>query len=365
VTAHVPRDLLELLVVTSVASERALPRTEELDNCPICGGGATSEIFSSPDLLHGVPGIFNYHRCNSCWSVFQNPMVVKEDLHLCYPKEYSPYCYDPETPNIDFDSSADGVKTALRNAVAKSVWGEPIDGFVGLVARLLAKSRVIRERAFFGIVDDEYIPRSREDQYALDIGCGAGWMLKRLTKVGWLAEGIEWDSDAARLAEQRTGNKVLAGDFMDIALPTGKYRLVTLSHVFEHLYHPRLALERFYELLAPGGTLILRFPNCNALDAKIYRGEWFCWEVPRHLILPSAKAILSLAEDVGFIDPVLRTNVAKWVWQSSKAYGLGENPELVRPELSLGENAKFQLQRFLNALDFKVGSEMIAIFRRG
>jgi 2-polyprenyl-3-methyl-5-hydroxy-6-metoxy-1,4-benzoquinol methylase len=350
--------------MASAAPERSFPRTEVVKNCPVCGSNETFEMFSSPDLLHGVPGNFSYHRCKGCGSVFQNPMVLKEDLHLCYPKEYTPYCYDPETPNFDFDGAASTSRTALRNAVAKSVWGEPVSGFIGLAGRLLAKSRVLRERAFYGIVMDECIPRSHGDQYALDIGCGAGWMLRRLAKVGWLTEGIEWDEDAAHLAHKRTGTKVWAGDFMEIDLPKGKYKLVILSHVFEHLYHPRLALERFHELLAPGGALVLRLPNCNALDAKLFASDWFCWETPRHLILPSGKALLRLASNSGFVEPILRTNVAKWVWQSSKAYRLGKNPEQEQPDLNFSENARFQAQRVLNTLGFMVGSEMIAVFRK-
>jgi predicted SAM-dependent methyltransferase len=151
---------------------------------------------------------------------------------------------------------------------------------------------------------------------------------------------------------------------MNIDLPKGRYKLVILSHVFEHLYHPDLALKRFYELLAPGGKLVLRLPNCNATDAKIFGSEWFCWEVPRHLILPSVNALLKLAGDAGFVEPVLRTNIAKWVWQSSKAYGLGNNPERVRPPLSFSENVSFQWQRVLNTLGFRVGSEIVAVFRK-
>ena len=290
-------------------------------------------------------------------------MVVREDLHLCYPKDYTPYCYDPETPDIDFEA-ANGWKAAVRNSIARSVWNEPAPGFMGLAGRLLGKSRVLRERAFYGIVMDECIPRSRGDQYALDIGCGAGWMLKRLTKVGWIAEGIEWDDDAARLAADRTGCKVWSGDFMETEIPAKRYGLIFLSHVFEHLHRPLESLKRFHELLIPGGKVVLLFPNSGSSDASWFKEFWFPWDPPRHLVLPSAKAIADLATRAGFEVSKCYTNTAKWVWKNSKAYKLNKHPDGFNAELDLTENLAFNVQRLKNAAGFPVGSELVAVLKK-
>jgi SAM-dependent methyltransferase len=347
-----------------MAPERSFPRTEAVENCPVCGYSETFEMFSSPDLLHGVPGNFSYHRCKGCDSVFQNPMVVKEDLHLCYPNNYTPYSYDPETPNFDFDALAKGSRTALRNAVAKSVWGEPVSGFIGLAGRILAKSRTLRERAFYGAVMDACIPRSRGKENALEIGCGAGWMLKRLTAVGWLADGVEWDHEAAKLAADRTRCKIWSGDFMEADLPTANYQLIFLSHVFEHLYSPAASLERFSQLLAPGGKVILLFPNSGSSDAGWFQKYWFPWDPPRHLILPSVRAVFDLAKNAGFEVDNCYTNVGKWVWQNSKAYKLNKHPDTFRANLSMLETLAFNFQRLKNAVGFRVGSEVVVVLKK-
>ncbi|HVE57175.1 MAG TPA: class I SAM-dependent methyltransferase, partial [Pyrinomonadaceae bacterium] len=271
--------------------EKNSPRTEVLEKCPVCESKNTKLYFTSPDRLHGVAGEFGYHLCGKCKTVFQNPMVIQEDLHLCYPSEYTPYNYDPEMPEVSFEANGNhgflvNSRNMLRQAIVKEVWHEPLPGVAGLAGKVLSKSRAARERAFYGIVLDECIPRERGKYFALDVGCGAGWMLKRLKQVGWQVEGIEWDKTAAEVAAERTGAKVWAGDFREIDLPENKYHLIFLSHVFEHFNDPLGALKRFYELLASQGKLVMIYPNPESLDSKWFDRDWFAWEVPRHLILP-------------------------------------------------------------------------------
>src|SRR6185369_2857671 len=111
------------------------------------------------------------------------------------------------------------------------------------------------------LVTDECLPRCAKGGYALDVGCGAGWMLKRLSKVGWQVEGIEWDKKAAEIAQGRSKQKVYAGDFRDMNLPEAKYGLIFLSHVFEHFNEPRAVLGRLRNLLSARGKLVMIFPN--------------------------------------------------------------------------------------------------------
>jgi hypothetical protein len=60
-------------------------------------------------------------------------MVIQEDLHLCYPTDYTPYSYDPEMPDVDFDMSNGGARGMLRGAVVKEVWGEQQRGIYGVL----------------------------------------------------------------------------------------------------------------------------------------------------------------------------------------------------------------------------------------
>lgn len=337
------------------------PRTAPLHECPLCGSNEHRKLFSSIDRLHGVPGTYSYDKCAECGSVFQNPMVIEEDLHLCYPKDYSPYDFDPEIPDVQFDDAGgNSFRDRLRKDIVHAVWNEPSSA----AGRLLSKSRWFRERAFYGIVPDECLPDARGKYFALDVGCGSGWMLKRLAKVGWEAEGIEWDEAAAELARQRTGANVWAGDFRNIDMPPGRYKLIFLSHVFEHLYEPLEALGRFHELLADGGRLVMFWPNCNSYDAKWFDQFWFHWDAPRHLIFPTTEIVTKRASQIGFGSCAIRSTAARWVWQNSKAYSHGHRPTESLPRLNSAELRGYRRQLMSILQGAIVGSEISATLHK-
>ncbi len=349
--------------------ENISPRTELLEKCPVCESKNTKLYFTAPDRLHGVAGEFSYHLCGGCQTVFQNPMVIQEDLHLCYPSEYTPYNHDPEMPELSFKSNGNNgflknSRNLIREAIVKEVWNEPMSGVAGLTGKVLSKSRVARERAFYGIVHDECIPHERGKYFALDVGCGAGWMLKRLKQVGWQVEGIEWDKKAAEVASERTGEKVWAGDFREIELPKEKYGLIHLSHVFEHFHDPLSLLKRFYELLSPKGKLVLIYPNPHSFDSEWYKDFWYAWDPPRHLVFPTPESFKDYAYQIGFKDFKVNSIVAKHCWSNSKAYQMGLHPDKTQPELGFKENLGLWYQRLITKFGMNKGSEVIVVLEK-
>lgn len=312
------------------------PRTVKRERCPVCVSTHTRFFFQSTDRLHGVPGVYTYHRCQECRTVFQNPVVVDEDLELCYPSEYSPYRVVHPLPDVDFSNlPLENIRDRFRKGIVDAVRGTLGTGvFGGTLFRILASSPFLRERAFYGLVTDECLPQGREIR-ALDVGCGSGWYTCRLAKVGWEIDALEWDSGAAAFAQQQLGRPVAVGDFRQIELSQNTYHLILLHHVFEHLKEPREVLTRLRSLLADGGRVVLYYPNPDSISAKWFGTDWFPWEVPRHLVLPSPRALQVLAGSVGFRKSRVFTrpqyNGAQWV--RSKAYRIGLNPERDTPPL--------------------------------
>jgi len=343
------------------------PRTSALEECPICADKNTQHFFTMTDRLHGTPGEFSYHLCPSCGTVFQNPMVVQEDLHLCYPSEYSPYNFKEEIPDIDFDRLPNGsFRNNLRKAVVDEVKGKTTAGLAGTLGRWLAKIAPLRERAFYGLVMDECLPKGGGPHFALDLGCGAGWLMKKLQKVGWTAEGLEWNEDAAELARKETGCRVFAGDFRTVELPKGKYHLIVLNHVFEHIDDPKGTLRRVRELLAPGGRAVLFYPNPHSFGAEWHNTDWFPWEVPRHLIFPTPKAVKMLARETNFSGAKVftRASYSDEHWIRSKAYKNRLNPEQTRLKLDLIEKTGLFIEQVLTRLGFEKGWEIVAVLRK-
>lgn len=353
--------------MTGSKSEGLSPRTERLDHCPVCGNAETKHMFSAPDRLHSVPGEFSYHVCGSCDSVFQNPMVIPEDLHLCYPSEYSPYNVRPEIPDIDLANLHNhDFKSSLRKAIVDSVRGQNTDGLPGRLGNLLSRFAFFRERAFYGLVIDDCLPRGGGENFALDLGCGSGWLMQKLAKVGWQTEGLEWNEAAADRARNLSGLKVWAGDFQKVNLPKNHYDLIVLNHVFEHFAEPREVLRRVWELLTPGGKAVLFYPNPHALGSSWYKTFWFAWEVPRHLVLPTPRSLQRLAEQIGFRKTKIKTRAyyPEELWTSSAAFTRGMNPDNERPPLAFSERFGVYCERFLNGIGFEKGWEVVAVLTK-
>ncbi len=92
----------------------------------------------------------------------------------------------------------------------------------------------------------------------LDIGCGEGLLLEKLSTLGE-PEGIEPEAQLARVGQQR-GLAIHHRPFDARFRPRGSYGLILLLDVLEHLDDDRAALVRVGELLGPDGLLVLTVP---------------------------------------------------------------------------------------------------------
>jgi len=255
----------------------------------------------SPDLLHSVPGTFRYVECAVCQTVYQNPRVREEDLPLCYPADYFTHAGELvwEGHPATRGSLRDLVKRAVRHA-ADAVPEPGLRAPVRFLGRVLALHPGLRRRARLGLVDG-LAPPPGAKRRCLEVGPGFGLDLWRLSQLGWEAFGLDVDPVAAGNARARSGCEVRVGTLASTDYPAGHFDLVYMSHVFEHLSDPVRAAERCLELLAPGGRLVLVYPNPAALTARIH-GRFSCvFEPPRHLVLPSGVAVSNLLGRAGYV----------------------------------------------------------------
>ena len=94
---------------------------------------------------------------------------------------------------------------------------------------------------------------------ALDVGCGTGDLVRRLSSRADHVTGLDADpaciDTARRLLTRHPDVDLRCGDLMTADLPGG-YDVVTALAVLHHVpFEP--ALERLTALLAPGGTLLV------------------------------------------------------------------------------------------------------------
>ena len=338
----------------------ASPAVVPVGQCPLCGSDQRRTRFAAAtDRVHGVPGRYGYEDCLGCGSVYQSPRVAVDELHRCYPTEYYTHAaMAPPTAAPPPQRLVAGPRDSLRRLVMRAVGGETRS----LLARVLVRSRWLRERAFRNAVIDELLPRG-SSRRALDVGCGAGGLLAALSSVGWAPEGVEADPAAAELARVASGCPVQQGDFMKVPLPGGSYGLVVLHHAFEHLPEPLAALAHFRELLAADGRLALIFPNVRALGARLYGADWFPWEVPRHLVFPSPKGMRAAAAAAGLEVISARTSAryASAFLAHSRSVRRNRMPAFDDPAPTSADLAWGVIERLAVRLGLPVGEESLVV----
>ncbi|NBV13163.1 MAG: class I SAM-dependent methyltransferase [Sphingobacteriia bacterium] len=116
----------------------------------------------------------------------------------------------------------------------------------------------------------------------LDLGAGTGYFVAEMKNAGWEVIGLEPSTDARNQAELIHKIKLFPTEDFN-SLPADNFEVITLWHVLEHVHDLNGYAKRFFELLKPGGILMIAVPNADSFDAKKYGKYWAAYDVPRHL----------------------------------------------------------------------------------
>ena len=126
-----------------------------------------------------------------------------------------------------------------------------------------------------------------------DIGCGPGQILGQLAdrRPDLRLTGIDGDDECLRRARERCPNaRVVKADIeqLGVDVPVGdRFQVLISSHALEHLADPVRALNRWRQLLTPGGKIVLAVPNslqplmmarALARRPKANDGHYYIWD---------------------------------------------------------------------------------------
>lgn len=235
-----------------------------LVRCQVCGSDHTWQYRTDvADLEYFVipPRDFNVQKCGSCGSEFLNPRPTESELPPFYPSDYHAYNENH-----------------------------------GGVARLLVEFRARSRARFYG-----RLIRNRPGRI-FDVGTGDCRHFDELRRFLDLeCAGIEIQPDIAAKGRAR-GYDVLEGtlETADLTDHVGRYDVVSMNHVLEHVVYPHTMLERTLDLLRPGGHVIGQLPTVSSWENKLFGHNWGGYHYPRHLQIPSKVGLSNLLEEVGF-----------------------------------------------------------------
>lgn len=116
----------------------------------------------------------------------------------------------------------------------------------------------------------------------LDVGCNYPWLAHCLRQLGCDAHGLD-NIDAAPDYAQTLGVPLLQADFENLGdaqlaqmTASGKFRLITLVHVFSHFGDPLNALRTLRRLVADDGQVFLRLPDhgVSGFERELVPGQY-------------------------------------------------------------------------------------------
>lgn len=114
------------------------------------------------------------------------------------------------------------------------------------------------------------LPRTRNDEQLIDVGCGTGAFTIGAARRGYRALGLSWDTRNQNVAEQRAAACGEAGAKFEVVdvrrlgdeeQLRGKFDVAPCCECAEHILDDRKLLRDVADALKPGGRLLFTTPN--------------------------------------------------------------------------------------------------------
>jgi 2-polyprenyl-3-methyl-5-hydroxy-6-metoxy-1,4-benzoquinol methylase len=245
---------------SSASGSGTAPSASTGARCLACGSADAATWATARDVEYVTsPDTFQYLHCQGCGVLFIDP-VPRARLAEIYPSNY--YSFAPGNGGI---------------AVRVKEWLD------GRMFRKLLRKLPDRELA------------------VLDVGGGAGRQLDVVRRVDARVRDtqiVDLDPEAAALATA-SGHQFHCGRIEDFT-SSRTFDLVLMLNLIEHVADPAGVLSRMRELLSPGGILLLKTPNWDAWDARLFRhASWAGYHCPRHWVLFTRPSLTAMVERAG------------------------------------------------------------------
>ncbi len=235
----------------------------ETVRCNSCGSTEFSELYTLPDYLLERPDVFaTLVKCRQCGLIYQNPRPSIAEMSQHYPENYEPY----ETKEEQKTSWL--FQKAIKYGIAKRV---------------------------------RFVTKYKKNGRVLDVGCATGVFLEGMRARGkWELYGVEPSDHAATIAFQKTNADIFVGTLEQAQFSGNFFDVVTMWDVLEHVHNPQETLDEIYRILKPDGLLVIRVPNVDSLQAKIFGRFWAGLDAPRHLYVFSPEDLSNMLRKSGF-----------------------------------------------------------------
>ncbi len=348
--------LSERGVLGTLTAEHAAPKMETKDNCNLCSERGEVLYSSLRDRLFGIGDDWNFSECPSCGLVWLNPRPTVEHIAGAYAGYYTHQRGDSDTLSW-LPLQQEKVKRAILSECFLYS-GLSLSRHEREVAPILAHMPSLRDYVGRKVMFLEDLP----DRDLLDVGCGNGEFLARMTELGWSGLGTETDERAVTMAREATGLTIVNGALEEAGFSADSFNAVTLNHVIEHVHEPAKLLEEAFRILKPGGKLVILTPNIDSLGHRFFGRRWRGLEPPRHLYLYSMETLSKCVSKTSFLILEQRTvsplALAIWIASMTRFPEKSRGPSRLVVMLGL---TFYALEELLKSIVYDAGEELLLI----
>ena len=136
----------------------------------------------------------------------------------------------------------------------------------------------------------------------LDVGCGNGDFIALAKERGYSVQGVDVSASSVRLCRKRNLD-VVQGTLSDLPLEQ-KFDILTMWDVVEHVPDPFVLLHRAWNLLRPGGHLVIKTPLVSDSTFRIVSAvpplAGRVLQTPKHVQFFTKRSLNRLAHETTF-----------------------------------------------------------------
>tara|TARA_B100001057_G_scaffold30673_1_gene27957 strand:+ start:1616 stop:2644 length:1029 start_codon:yes stop_codon:yes gene_type:complete len=195
---------------------------ENLRNCEICSSKKISILFKNDS--YGINQ--KTFLCNNCGFMFSNPRMTKRSSEYFYNSDLYRLIYEGGEKNFDKE-------VMLKNCMNEMKNYKP-----------LPPKKPDFSNYYPNLYFDFINYQINDFETVLDIGCGKGKKLLDFNSLDKKTYGIE-PSNTYQKVHKEIGLNTKSGFIKDVE---GKYDLVILTHVFEHLFELKKQVDHLYNI---------------------------------------------------------------------------------------------------------------------